>query len=145
MENRPEVDVVGSNFYWAVEEEVGQKQILLPENHEEIVQALSKGNCICHPSVFFRKTRLLPFGPYKEGFGKGQDYYLWMSARKSIRFHNLQEPLLVKWYRSHPRQDLLMEYFINNMRIRIVGIKTAPNPIKDILNLPRCFKVFLQI
>ena len=145
MENHPDVDVLGSNFIWATEGRLCQKNIRLPETHYEIIRKLSKGNCICHPSVFFRKDRLVHFGPYKEGFGKPEDYHLWMRARKTLRFYNLQEPLLVKWHRANPWNDKLMEYFINDIRIRITGLKTSPNPIKDILYFPRCIKYFLQI
>ena len=145
MEHHPDVDVLGSNFIWATEGQLYQKKIILPETHDDIIQKLSKGNCICHPSVVFRKDKLLVFGPYEEGFGKPEDYFLWMKARKSLRFHNLQQSLLVKWHRSNPWNDRLLEYFFNDIRIRIVGLNTSPNPIKDILYFPRCIKYFLQI
>jgi|LGOV01.1.fsa_nt_gb glycosyltransferase involved in cell wall biosynthesis len=145
MENHPDIDILGSNFLWATEGKIEQKLIKLPETHLRIVRALSKGNCICHPSVFLRKDRLMPFGPYKEGFGKGQDYNLWMRARKKLSFHNLQQPLLVKWHRSNPWKGRLVEYFFNDIQIRIIGLKTSPNPMKDILYFPRCIKYFLQI
>lgn len=145
MEDHGDVDVLGSNFFWATEGRTEAKPIVLPEKHEEIVQTLSKGNCICHPSVFFRKDRLVHFGPYREGFGKGQDYNLWLRTRRTLKFHNYQEPLLVKWHRSNAWDNKLVEYCFNDVRNRIVGLKTSPNPIKDILYFPRCIKYFLQI
>lgn len=144
LENHPDVDVVGSNFYWAVEGQVDQKHIILPETHQEIVRGLSKGNCICHPSVMFRKDRLMPFGPYKEGFGKAQDYHLWMRARKTVRFHNLQEFLLVKWHRKHPYKEISrLEYFVNGILSRCEGLRTSQNLLIDIVFLPKAFQVFL--
>lgn len=145
MENHPDVDVLGSNFYWAIEGKSTIELVVLPESHQQIIQSLSRVNCICHPSVVFRKDRLLPFGPYKEGFGKCQDYYLWMKTRKSVRFHNIQEPLLVKWHRENPWKNRVLEYFFNDIRSRIAGLKTSPQPIKDAFYFYRCFKYFFQI
>jgi glycosyltransferase involved in cell wall biosynthesis len=145
MEGHPDVDVLGSNFFWSIEGQNERKLILLPESHPLIARSLSRSNCICHPSVLYRKERLIPYGPYKDGFGKGQDYYLWMKTRKKLTFHNLQEPLLVKWHRANPWEDKLWEYFINNIRSRIVGMKTSYNPLIDLLNFPRAIQPILQI
>lgn len=145
MDNHPDVDIVGSNFYWATIGRLDRRYLSLPRTHREIVRGLSRGNCVCHPSVFFRKSRFLPFGPYKEGFGKGQDYYLWMVARKSLKFYNIQEPLLVKWHRANPGVNRLLEYCLNDIRIRIAGLKTSPNPIRDVFYFLRCLKFFLQV
>ena len=96
LENHPEIDVLGSNFYWAINGKQGQKYIKLPETNKEIIRKLSRANCTCHPSVMYRKEKLIQYGPYKEKFGKAEDYYLWMKARKNLQFYNIQEPLLIK-------------------------------------------------
>ena len=145
MENHPEIDVVGSNFFAATEGRVRQKYIKMPETNKKIIRKLSRVNCICHPSVMYRKEKLMQFGPYKEGFGKAEDYYLWMKARKDLQFYNIQEPLLIKWYRANPWKDKLFEYFINDIKIRAMGIKTSPNPIIDILFFPRCLNYFFRL
>ncbi len=145
LDNYPEIDVVGSNFYWATEGKEGQKYIKLPETNKEIIIKLSSVNCMCHPSVMYRREKLIRFGPYKEGFGKAEDYYLWMKARKDLQFYNIQEPLLIKWHRANPWKDKLFEYFINDIKIRVMGMKTSPNPIIDILFFPRCLNYFFQL
>lgn len=145
MGEHPDIDILGSNFLWATEGKIGQRSISLPEKHQKIVRALSKGNCICHPSVIFKKNRLMNFGPYQEGFGKGEDYHLWIRTRKNLKFHNLQEPLLLKWHRAEPWKDKLLEYFINNIRTRISGMKTSPNLFKDIFYFPKCLSCFLSL
>lgn len=145
LEQNKQIDVVGSNFYWATEGKAEHHLIKLPQMHEDIVKQLSKGNCLCHPSVMFRKESLIPFGPYKEGFGKAQDYYLWMKARNKIKFYNMQESLLTKWHRKNMRNNRLIEYFINDLKIRILGIRTSPNPLVDIFYLPRSINYFLQL
>jgi glycosyltransferase involved in cell wall biosynthesis len=144
LENHPEIDVVGSNFLWATEGKVKQRYIKLPEKNKEIIKKLSRANCICHPSVMYRKERLIKYGPYKEGFGKPEDYHLWMKTRKDLQFYNMQQSLLLKWHRANPWNDRLFEYFINDFKLRIMGIKTSPNPIIDILFLPKCLNYFFH-
>jgi len=144
LEKHLDIDILGSNFYWATVGKIEIRKIMLPEKHLEISRKLSRGNCICHPSVMFRKEKLVPFGPYKEGFGKPEDYYLWMQVRSKLKFYNLQEPLLTKWHRSNPWNDRLLDYFVNDIRIRLMGFKTSSNVLRDLFYFPRCIKCLFQ-
>jgi glycosyltransferase involved in cell wall biosynthesis len=145
IEKRPDIDILGSNFYWGVDGKEQVRQIILPEKHSQIIRRLSVGSCMCHPSIIFRREKLVPFGPYKEGFGWGEDYHLWMRTRNKLRFHNLQEFLLTKWHRPEPWKELSrIEYFKGNFLSRIAGFSTSPSVWLNITCFPMVFMSFIS-
>lgn len=148
IENHPDIDILGSNFYWGTDGLDEIREIVLPETHEKIIRRLSIICCICHPSVFYRRKTLIPYGPYKDGFGWGEDYHLWMRIRNRLKFHNLQMFLLTKWHRPNPwkgRKDLTrFEYFKGELLSRMSGLLTSPSIIIDIGSLPTVFSVFID-
>jgi glycosyltransferase involved in cell wall biosynthesis len=151
MEEHPDIDILGSNFYWGVDglEQEKTGEIILPQMHNQIVHKLSARCCMCHPSVVFRREKLVQFGPYKEGFGWGEDYQLWMRVRNKLKLHNLQEFLLTTWHRPHPvwkkRKDTTR--FLNvkgDFLSRAAGFSTSPNIWRDIACFPRVLFIFID-
>jgi glycosyltransferase involved in cell wall biosynthesis len=151
LEEHSDIDIVGSNFYWGIDgrEQEKAKEIILPQSHNEIVCKLSEHCCICHPSVVFRREKLIVFGPYKEGFGCAEDYHLWMRVRDKVKFHNLQEFLLVKWHRPPPvwkdRRDITrLGYVKGDLLSRLAGFSTTPNIWSDIVWFPMVLYGFVS-
>lgn len=88
-------DIVGSNiaeFIDKIENTIGFRNV--PENHDEIKLYLKKRNPFNHPSVMFKKSKVLAVGSYKSNF-RLEDYYLWIDMLKfGCKGYNVQEPLL---------------------------------------------------
>jgi glycosyltransferase involved in cell wall biosynthesis len=149
MEEHSDIDILGSNFYWAVDGEAQTREIILPETHDQIARKLSTHCCMCHPSVVFRRQKLMPFGPYIEGFGCAEDYHLWMRVRNKLKLHNLQEFLLIKWHRRPPvwqnRRDISrFEYVKGDFLSRAAGFSTSPNILSDIAYFPMVLYGFVS-
>ena len=93
--NNPEIVLVGS----VVEEfqhKIGDLKILrnVPLNHSDIFKFSKFRNPINHPSVMFRKKKVLEVGSY-EPVPFFEDYYLWLKLlNKGFLVMNLNEPLL---------------------------------------------------
>ena len=139
------VDIVGSNFYWGIEGDQKLGEIVFPKEHIDIVRRLSRSCCICHPSVVFVKDRLVPYGPYKEGYGRVQDYNLWMRSRGEMKFHNIQAFLLTKWLRPNPWRELSrIECLKGNIRSRISGFATSTCIYRDIFYFPLTFMYLIN-
>ncbi|WP_270527125.1 glycosyltransferase family 2 protein [Holdemanella biformis] len=97
MERNPDVDVVGS-----FAEKIGDQSgiISYPLKHEEIKDKLLFDNCMCHPSIMFRKSTL--DYTYDENCEAAQDYELWSRIIWDKKFANIPKPLLK--YRIHSNQ-----------------------------------------
>lgn len=64
-----------------------------PETHEDIVKFAKKRTPFCHPSIVFRKSRVLAAGNYQHCL-LFEDYNLWIRMILSgARFYNIQVPL----------------------------------------------------
>jgi glycosyltransferase involved in cell wall biosynthesis len=101
LDANPSVDVVGA----AVEEiDVAGKKIgerYVPVEHESIISNL--WTCpLIHPTVMFRRSRILAAGNYSANLPRRQDYELWFRcAEHGLRFHNLSEILLQYRFGEH--------------------------------------------
>lgn len=90
----PEVDVVGSGADRIDSESRVIGKLTVPSRHDEIKLALW-ANPMIHPSVMFRRRRILEIGGYDPMLRRRQDYELWFRAiRLGLRFHNLPESLI---------------------------------------------------
>lgn len=70
----------------------------VPETLEEIYRFGKYRNPMNHPSVSFRKDRIMQAGGYTH-FLLFEDYHLWVTLlMKGYRFYNIQKPLV--WFRS---------------------------------------------
>jgi glycosyltransferase involved in cell wall biosynthesis len=90
-----DIDVLGS--FCRVINEAGEFGVMrtMPVVHEEIVSKL--WTCpFVHPTVVFKKDKIISAGGYNPDLPRRQDYELWFRlARHGLRFHNLPEPLLL--------------------------------------------------
>lgn len=92
--SHPEVDVVGSNARRIDSNSRFVDGMSVPSLHEDIKSALW-ANPMIHPSVMFRRRKILDVGGYDPTLRRRQDYELWFrSIRLGLRFHNLSEPLI---------------------------------------------------
>jgi len=100
MDENPEVMICGTSY-----ETFGSSSAthILPLSHESIKAGLLFGSCICHPSVFFRKSFVKETNlRYLADTFPAEDYKIWVDAIKVARLHNLPEVLL--YYREHATQ-----------------------------------------
>lgn len=98
MVEHPETDVLGS---WVEEFKDTPNNVVsirkVPENSGELLRFSRKRNPMNHPSVMFRKQRVLNAGGYRD-CPLFEDYDLWVRMlQNGAIFHNLQESLL--WFR----------------------------------------------
>lgn len=95
FDNRPELDVVGSN----VEEFIGDRNnvvshVILPEEQDAIVSYAKKRCPIRHPSLMYRKSAVLKANNYRD-YRRAQDYDLIVHMIISgARIYNMQESLV---------------------------------------------------
>lgn len=96
MQENPEVDIVGAQMK------------IIPDNYytnhplEITPQLASKSSWfINHPTVTYRRQKIINIGGYKDMPQHGaEDYILWMTAiRNKVLIKNMHEPVL--FYRSH--------------------------------------------
>lgn len=128
LDEHPEVDILGGA---AIEIDMAGKQgriRKMPASHEEIMRSIWA--CpIIHPTVAFRRRRILAIGNYNATLRRRQDYELWFRcARQGLRFANLQDPLI--YYRfdtdTHRRQPLSLA--LQQARIGLEGCRMLGLP-----------------
>jgi glycosyltransferase involved in cell wall biosynthesis len=94
MNAHPAIDIVGS---WAYDIEgndtiIGERKY--PLKHEDIYR-LMWTNPIIHPSVAFRKSKIIAIGSYDAEVVRRQDYELWIRAAfNGLKFANIDKFLL---------------------------------------------------
>lgn len=96
IKNNPEIDVLGSLI------EVFNKKIgdlkqyrTAPKHHREIKKMAKYRSPVSHPTVMFKKSKVLAAGNYCNDFMYLEDYALWIAMlQNGAKFHNLQEILL---------------------------------------------------
>lgn len=91
----PDIDIVGSYAIKIDEKNVESAMLRVPTTHKDIYKLIWSCPFI-HPTVVFRKSKLIGAGGYNPDAGPRQDdYELWFRcAAKGLRFANVAEPLL---------------------------------------------------
>jgi glycosyltransferase involved in cell wall biosynthesis len=108
LEDNPNIDIVGGAAIEIDEQNQEGQTRQMPEQHDKIAKAIWA--CpIIHPTVAFRRDKILLAGNYNPQIRRRQDYELWFRCLKAgLRFANLAEPLI--YYRfsqnSHSKQRL---------------------------------------
>lgn len=98
FKNDATIDIVGSAIDQFKEIDgkiniIGVRKV--PETNEKIRKRLKFLNAFNHPTVMFKKSKVLLAGNYSEEFNKLEDYYLWVRmALNNCKFYNIQESLL---------------------------------------------------
>lgn len=90
----PNIDILGTNM---IEYDYDMKNIVskkvVPETHEEIRKYIKKRNPMNHPTVVYKKSKVLEVNSY-EDYPFFEDYYLWAKMIKNgCVFYNMQEEL----------------------------------------------------
>lgn len=98
FKNNPNIDMVGSliDEFKEIDGKINITGIRkVPETNEEIRKKLKVSNAFNHPTVMFKKSKVLAAGNYNEKFNKLEDYYLWVRmALNNCNFYNIQKSLL---------------------------------------------------
>lgn len=96
FEDDPELDIVGTQIREFVDDPsnvVGERRV--PESHAEIVKFDKRRDPFNHPTVMYRKSKVLKYGPYGD-YRKNQDTDLWIKLLSSgCKGANLPEQLLL--------------------------------------------------
>jgi glycosyltransferase involved in cell wall biosynthesis len=89
MDNNPQVVCVGSQIRMidATDSQIGHSYY--PTSDHQIRSTLLFRNCIAHPSVMYRKSKVVQVGGYRATFDGAEDYDLWLRMSKYGRFANL--------------------------------------------------------
>jgi glycosyltransferase involved in cell wall biosynthesis len=93
LRDHPEVDVLGSQL--AIMDFDGEPHGYrsYPLEHDAIVHGMARSNTLAHPSVCFKKHRVMAAGGYRHFFN--EDYELWSRlAGQRVRFANHPEALV---------------------------------------------------
>ena len=97
FQKNPKLDIVGSwidEFIEKDEEIIVRSIRKVPETSEEIYQKLKSICAFNHPTVMYRKSKIIEVGSYLQEFVL-EDYYLWIRlAMSGANMYNLQESLL---------------------------------------------------
>jgi glycosyltransferase involved in cell wall biosynthesis len=94
LRTRCRVVVAGTFVYHMGRRPKYDRMVTLPTDHEEIMHTLGRHNCIYHPSVILRKSKILALGGYRSEFKNAEDYDLWMRAGRVYELANIPLPLL---------------------------------------------------
>ncbi|MGL5229402.1 MAG: glycosyltransferase [Cetobacterium sp.] len=97
FKKNPELDMIGS---WIDEFEIKNGEFKIrsirnvPETNDEIHQKLKTICAFNHPTVMYKKSKVIEAGSYLQEFAL-EDYYLWVRlALNNCKFYNLQKSLL---------------------------------------------------
>jgi glycosyltransferase involved in cell wall biosynthesis len=121
LREHPQVDILGSQL--TIVDGAGKVRGYRPYplHHEAVVRGLMRYNTLAHPTVVFRKERVLAAGGYRPFFN--EDYELWSRlAGRQVQFAN------------HP--EALVRY-----RVIPEGIRSAKvrNALLGTLEVKRCY------
>lgn len=100
FDRNPEVDLLGT---WI--EYIGEKRGIWegPVSTEECFAGLLMDSVLAHPTVMFKRDKLLNTGEsYRQEFVPAEDYDLWVRLSPFCSFYNVPKVLLQ--YRVHPDQ-----------------------------------------
>lgn len=91
----------------------------VPLEHDSILCFAKKRSPVSHPSVMFRKSKVLKFGGYPP-FRKSQDYALWsLLLVNNVKFGNIPEVLL----RMRTGEDLQLRRGISHFKYEFSVLK----------------------
>lgn len=94
MKARPEVDVLGTSLTLVDEHGAPVRKKHYPTSHSAIKRWFFLRNPIAHPSVMFRRAKVIAIGGYPT-FRKAQDYALWgLCLVNGLYFNNLSQRLV---------------------------------------------------
>lgn len=94
LENNKEVMILGSQALKIDSKGRIKEKMVVPLNNEDILNLIWT-NPVIHPTICFRKSKILELGSYDSNLKRRQDYDLWLRCAKAgLKFSNLPEALL---------------------------------------------------
>ncbi|WP_433901942.1 glycosyltransferase [Sphingobacterium puteale] len=91
-----DIDVLGGNMEEFNEIPGDLKRFKInPELHEDLIKGIYYKNPFNHPTVMYRRSKVIKSGSYNDEYLLFEDYALFLKMWKNgMRFHNLQEILV---------------------------------------------------
>ena len=117
LEERPEVDVVGTGIALYDSELNYLRDHLFPTEHEEMVRFLRRGNPLAHPTVMFRRSFIERAGGYDATLRRMEDLELWGRMASSSRYANISKVL----FRHRVRSAKTLVAVPPGVRIRLLN------------------------
>jgi glycosyltransferase involved in cell wall biosynthesis len=131
LNNNPNVDIAGS-FALKMDENGNEVGIIkVPIIHDNIYKLI--WTCpFVHPTIMYRKSKILFAGNYNPTAGVRQDdYELWFRcAENHLRFANLSEPLLYYRFFSDSVKRNNIKVGISQFKVGWKGCKSLKFPLK---------------
>ena len=130
LDAHQDIDLVGSAAIDINEKGVELQLRKSPKTHQEIISLLPKANPITHSTVMFRKDRFAAIEFYNESYRTTQDYEMWFrAAGKGLKFHNLQEVLLMYRMDNNYHKRKSLRYRLYDCKLRLQGFKHINLPV----------------
>jgi glycosyltransferase involved in cell wall biosynthesis len=139
--DNPDIDIVGS-YAVKIDEKGNESELMkVPVLHENIYQLI----WICpfiHPSVMFRKDKILSIGSYNPNSGFRQDdYELWFRcAKNKLKLANLPEPLLYYRFFADSVKRNNIKTGISQFKVGLKGCRELKYPLKAYIGI--CVPLF---
>ncbi len=96
LESNPEIDVVGTQFYYIDENDKILYMKNLPVEHRDIEFMMPIITSIHHPTIVTKKMNFIKAGLYNESRIYSEDTELYLRMLKAgLKFHNINTPLLL--------------------------------------------------
>lgn len=131
IDSHPDIDIVGT-FAQKIDENGADMNecIKVPVSSDEI-QRLIWTCPVNHPTVMYRKSKILSVGAYNPNAGPRQDDYdLWFRcAEKGLRFANIPEPLLYYRFFSDSIRKNNVKVGWHRLRVGLRGCKQLHLPL----------------
>lgn len=123
-----DLDIVGA-FSQEIDNEGIPGQVRrMPVVHSEIFNNLYSCPLI-HPTVMYKKSRILGLGGYDSSLKRRQDYELWFRcAHAGMKFQNIPEVLLLYRFTAHTHSRQNLRDVIAQARIGARGVKLLNQP-----------------
>lgn len=129
FEDNPDIDILGGG---AIEIDENGKQGVtrqMPLSHEEIIKSIWACPFI-HPTVAFKRDRILQAGNYNPNIRRRQDYDLWFRcAKQGLRFANLSEPLIYYRFTASSQKKQRLNHAIDQAKIGWNGCRMLNLPL----------------
>ena len=114
LDRHTKVDICGSYVRYFGSESYINK---LPCDHDDIIMELLFGCPLAHPTVVFRKQRVMEYNlSYCTTVKYAQDYNLWVSASRYLMFANISKVLLNYRYHSTSISSTKRQVQLNSAR-----------------------------
>ncbi len=131
-----DIDILGSGVWYKSGTGELLEIKLLPERHDEIVKLMFKKTPVFHPTILIKKEVFKLYGMYDPSVTWAEDSDLWYRIYDKVRFHNLQEPLLIYTLKKRlsfrqARYNLMVK--IRNLSKRKMLVIYFPQLAKDFL------------